>query len=291
MTRLRPSDLRGIPADLPRYDGELHRRLGCGLRGLACRAAGIAEERFAALAGGLIARVVPMDCGQGVLGGFAEAVCAVAGHLGFRAAATSASDACGLAEAYEAGADLLLLADDRRFVAVHTGTRRVADNAEATGRGFAAGLELMAGGLDDRPVLLIGCGRVGRAAARFLLGRGARLAAFDLRGERAEALAAELAAEAGSGGTGRAGRPAHPARPVRVERDLEEAVRRHDLLLNASPAGAFLREDWITSATVLSAPGVPLGLTAAAMGRIGARLLHDPLQTGVAAMLAEAVRP
>ncbi len=221
-----------------------------------------------------------MDCGQGLLAGFPEAVAAIAAHLGFRAGVTASADAAGLAEAYEAGADLLLLADDRRFVAVDTRRRRVADNDGATGRGFAAGLEALAGGLLGRKVLLVGCGPVGRAAARFLADRGAQLGLCDLLRGRAEATARELALA-----------PGGASALVRVEEDLRSALRRYTLLLDATPAGAFIREDWLAAGTAVSAPGVPLGLTPEAARAVGGRLLHDPLQTGVAVMLAEAVRP
>ncbi len=274
MTRLQPPDVAGIPSSLERFDRELLRRSGLTLRGLACRAARLDEGVLAATAASLTVRVVPMDCGQGLLAGFPEAVAAVAAHLGFRAGVTASSDAAGLAEAYEAGADLLLLADDRRFVAVDARRRRVTDNDGATGRGFAAGLEALAGGLRGREVLVIGCGPVGRAAARFLAEQGARLGLCDLRRERAETAARELASA-----------------PARAEGDLPGALRRYTLLLDATPAGSFIREDWLAAGAAVSAPGVPLGLTPEAARKVGDRLLHDPLQTGVAAMLAEAVRP
>jgi len=39
----------------------------------------------------------------------------------------------------------------------------------------------------------------------------------------------------------------------------------------------------------VAAPGMPLGLTAAAAEKTGLRLLHDPLQIGVATMAVEAL--
>lgn len=44
----------------------------------------------------------------------------------------------------------------------------------------------------------------------------------------------------------------------------------------------------ITPQTYIAAPGMPLGLTRGAVEKIGDRLFHDPLQTGVAIMAIEA---
>jgi pyrrolysine biosynthesis protein PylD len=277
MSRLQPADVRGIPGGLAAYDRRLRRRIGCSLLALACRATGTEEERVRPAVAGLTACVVPMSCGQGIIPGFAEAVCAVAGHLGFRALVTASSDAAGLAEACERGADILLAADDERFVAIRTATRRVVDNGAATGCGFATGLDLLAGGVRGRAVLLIGCGQVGRSAARALAGMGALLAVVDRERDRAEALAAEVAGAAGSA--------------VRVEAELEAALARHTLLLDASPAAGIIDAGWVGPAACASAPGVPLGLTPAAARKIRGRLLHDPLQIGVAVMLVEAAQP
>ena len=108
MTRLTPADLRAIPAGLQDYDRELAARTGCTLCGLACRAAGTGESRLAELARDAPVAVVSLDAGQGVLPGFAEAVRAIAAHLGFPARVTESPDAGGLAEAYRGGARILV---------------------------------------------------------------------------------------------------------------------------------------------------------------------------------------
>jgi pyrrolysine biosynthesis protein PylD len=275
MTRLTPQDLRGIPTGLSAYEAELGARTGCSLRALACRAVGMQEERFAELARGARAAVVPLDAGRGVLPGFAEAVRAIAAHLGFSAWVTAATDAGGLAEAYREGAGLLLTADESSYIAVNLRTRAVSDNNEATARGFVTALELLAGGLTGKPVLVLGCGPVGRAAASCLLVRGARVHLCDLRVERAREAAAALAAAAPAG--------------VAVEEDLEQALRRHRLLFDATPAPGFILERHLVPETRIAAPGVPLGLSPGAWQAAGLRAVHDPLQIGTAVMLAEAL--
>jgi pyrrolysine biosynthesis protein PylD len=282
MTRLTPEDLRGIPAGLSAYDAALEARLGCTLRELACRAAGIPADSLALRAREAPVAVVPLDAGQGVLPGFAEAVRAIAAHLGFPAWVTSAPDAGGLAEAYRQGAGLLVTADDSSYIAVNLRTRAVSDNNRSTALGFATALDLLAGGLAGKPVLVLGCGPVGREAARCLRERGARLSLCDLRVDRAREAAAALEAEAGM----EASAPA--AGRVRVEEDLEEALRAHRLLFDATSAPAFIRERHLHPETRIAAPGVPLGLSAGAMRAAGLRVVHDRLEIGTAVMLVEA---
>ena len=60
-------------------------------------------------------------------------------------------------------------ADDNRFIALELQHRNIVDNAVATGRGFVTGLQLMAGSLKDRHVLVLGCGPVGQSAVKALL--------------------------------------------------------------------------------------------------------------------------
>ncbi len=273
MTRLTAADLRGIPEGLDDYDRELAARTGCSLRELACRAAGLEEQRLAELAREARVAVVPLDAGQGVLPGFAEAVRSVATHLGFPAWVTAAPDAGGLAEAYRGGAGILVTADDANFIAVNLRTRGVAQNNQATALGFVTVLDLLAGGLAGRGALVLGCGPVGREAAHCLLARGARVSLCDVRPERAQEAASELAAVS----------------RVCVEEDLEQALLRYRLLFDATPAPGFIRERHIRPDTRIAAPGVPLGLSAGALRAVARRVVHDPLQIGTAVMLVEAV--
>jgi pyrrolysine biosynthesis protein PylD len=282
MTRLTTGDLRGIPAGLPDYDRELAARTGCTLRGLACLAAGAEERRLAELARDAPVAVVPLDAGQGVLPGFADAVRAIAAHLGFPARVTEAPDAGGLAEAYREGAGILVTADESSYIAVNLRSRTVADNNRATALGFVTALDLLASGLAEREVLVLGCGPVGREAARCLLQRQARVSLYDTRVERAREAAAELAAVAPTAA------PAWPGR-VHVEEDLEQALLRHRLLFDATPAPAFILERHIGPDSRIAAPGVPLGLSAGALRAAGERVVHDRLEIGTAVMLAEAL--
>ncbi len=267
MTRLTTGDVIGIGADLDAHDRRLRESTGTTLAGIACHAAGLSAETFASLRKGVRVAVIPLTCGQGVIGGFGRAVAAIAAHLGFDAFVTAASDAGGLAEACERRAHILLSADDERFVAVDFSTGRVADNSVLTARGFVAGLDLMAGGLRGRRVLVIGCGKVGAAAVEALLARGARVGVHDVNENRMQALASR---------TGAASVPLAAA-----------CMGEWTLFLDASNGTEIIRRAHVRGQTRVAAPGVPCGVTAAAARRLGHRLLHDPLQIGVAAMLAD----
>lgn len=276
MTRLRGGDIAGLTAALEDYEAELRRKTGLGLAGLACRAAGVAEADFRKAARGVRAAVLPLTAGGGIIPGFADAVAGILRHLGLEAAAATESDAGGLAQAAARGSDILVAADDRRFVALRWSSARVVDNAVATGRGFGAALEAMAGSLQGRKALVVGCGPVGSAAAAFLQGCGACVVLMDRLPERARELAARL---------GRTGPP------VQVASDLATALAGCRLIVEATPGAGVIGARHLHPDACVAAPGVPLGLTPAARRRVAPRLVHDPLQLGVATMAAAVLAP
>ena len=270
MTRLKPSDLAGLGEGLELYDRELRVKTGRTLRQIACRAAGIGEERILKGIRNTNVGVVSMTIGQGILHGFAEAVRDIIHYLGYKAFIPKPVDVAGLAAAIEQGADVVFMADDSRFIAVNLSTRRIVDNGEATGRGYGAALEGLADGIRDRPVLVIGAGHVGTSSAKILRDMGAHIGVLDRERPRARRLAREF------GGV--------------VEEDLEAALDTYTILVDASPASGIIEARHVKPATVVAAPGIPLGLTSEAQSRIGGRLIHDPLQIGVASMMISAVR-
>jgi pyrrolysine biosynthesis protein PylD len=74
------------------------------------------------------------------------------------------------------------------------------------------------------------------------------------------------------------------------EEELERALQRFTLVFDATPAGGFIEARHIRPDTVIAAPGIPLGVSPEALARIEGRLIHDPLQIGVATMMALAVK-
>ncbi len=276
MTRLTAADVINISAELDTYDRELLKKTGCTLLGIACKAAGVDEIEVATAMGSLTIGVVPMDCGQGTIEGFCDAVKQIVQHLGCKAFVASHSDASGIAEAFEKKCDIIFLADDYRFVAITRNGGRVVDNSLATAKGFVAGLSLMMGGLAGRQVLVIGCGRVGRDAASLLISEGARVAACDIKRRRVLELAAEV-------------ETLHHAR-IQVEDRMAGITTKYDGLLDATPAAEIIEPKHVNIHTCISAPGVPHGVCSRVLEMIGGRFLHDSLQIGVATMVVEAAK-
>jgi len=273
MTRLKSHDIAGISAGLEKLDAELRGKTGRSLFGIACHAAGIAEKTARDLIASARVGVIPITCGQGLIEGFTGTVRDIAAHIGFDAFVTKHTDVAGIAEAFERKADILMMADDNRFIALNIRRHRVIDNALATGAGFAAGLDLMVGGLKDKRVLIIGCGSVGRNAAIACVKFGAEVSVYDIN-QQCSAEVAEQLSELSD---------------VNVEYSLQSALSRHQLLIDATNSANVVGEKEITPDTFIAAPGVPLGLTEAAYAKVKDRLLHDPLQTGVATMCVMAL--
>lgn len=274
MTRLASDDVKSIAERLSEYDTDLAARTGHSLRGVACLAAGIPEKEIGDRLKDAFVGVIPITAGEGVIAGFCDAVAGIASHMGCKTFITRAPDVAGLAEAFEKKADIVMLADDHRFIALHVASRRIVDNQTATAKGFAAGLSLMSGGLDKKNVLVIGCGPVGRSAATELVAMQARISVYDINTAASIDLAETLKQSSNA--------------IIEVIKDIDQALEGHKFIIDASPAADIIKARHITSDTYISAPGVPVGLDKKARLKIGNRLLHDPLQIGVATMVISA---
>jgi pyrrolysine biosynthesis protein PylD len=257
MTRLTEEDLRPVPGSLHEYEAQLKRIVGVSLRQVACMAAGVEENLMGTLLDRVSFAAVPVSSGLGVIHGFSHAVSAIVSHLGFESSVTGGSDVSGVAEGMESGADVLFLADDRRFVALVPAIGHVVDNSRATAQGFVAGLELMKGGLAGESVLVVGCGPVGKAAAKVLVAQGASVAVCDVERSRARSVVRDLGRTASS--------------RVRVEDDPADALGRYELVFDASDSGGFIEPAYLTARTLIAAPGMPCALTPEAMVECRAR--------------------
>lgn len=271
MTRLATDDVKSIPAELANYDLELTAKTGCSLRKMACQAAGIQEEEIKDRLKNVLIGVIPITGGEGVIVGFCNAVAGIASHMGCQTLITRAPDVAGLAEAFEKKADIIMLADDHRFIALHAASRQIVENEMATGKGFVAGLNLMTGGLNKRNVLVIGCGPVGRSATAELVAMRARVSVYDINSATSIDLADAIKQSSNA--------------KIQIAKDLDRALSTHKFIIDASPASDIIQARHITPDTYISAPGVPIGLNQKALLKIGNRLLHDPLQIGVATMV------
>lgn len=276
MTRLTSEDIHAVCSGLPGYDHDLQEATGRSLLEIGAAAGAITDIRaLRRQAPSIKMAVVPVRGGLGIIGGFSEAVGGILTYLGFDARVTRHTDVAGFAEAVESGTRVILAADDDRFVAFCPQQSALADNAECTARGYVAGFEFMAGGLAGKPVLVMGCGPVGRCAVRALLSHGARVCVIDRLAAKADELVRWAVADLRS--------------TVRLAADLEQALADHDLIFDATNAADIIHSRHVTARTRIAAPGMPCGVTENARRRLTGRLLHDPLQIGVAAMACEAV--
>ena len=279
MTRLRGGDIAPILSGLDDYDGRLRRETGASLRQIACRAAGVEEALIVKLARRVRVAAVPVGSGLGVIDGFSGTVAGIVAHLGFETFVTERADVAGMAEGMERGAHVLMLADDERFVAITPERRHVVDNNLATAQGFVAALELMGRGLTSRCALVLGCGPLGMAAATSLLDRGADVALCDIRHERATAALRKI--------TGGAADRTRPDR-IRIEQDPRAALRRYEVIFDATDAGGFIEPSHLGPKTMVAAAGLPCALTPEAMAEHQGRILHDALEIGTATMAVQA---
>jgi len=268
LTRLKEDDVVKIATTLEAYNTELVKMTGCTLREIAVKAVG--KDFSADNARKTNVAVIPMTCGQGIIEGFVESVASIIGYLGFNAVITKSKDAGGVAEAVQSGSEILFMADDDRFVAVNVKTGKVSDNGEATGKGYVAGLAQMCDGLEGKKVLVIGAGPVGTGAAFALMRFGVEVSIVDINLSASQRLAGELIKQGYA---------------AKIETDLDDALGRHSLLVDACPTGAIIMKRHIKENTRIAAPGIPLGVQAEGVAQLSNRLLHDPLQIGVATML------
>jgi pyrrolysine biosynthesis protein PylD len=269
MTRLASYDVEEIERELGDYDAGLARKTGRTLRQIAAAAAGITELELIAATASCLAAVVPITAGEGIIQYFAESVRSILAHVGCRAFVTEKTDVAGIAGGVAAGAGILFLADDWRFVALNLRSGVMSDNGEATGRGYAAALAGLAGGLSDEPVLVLGAGPVGCGAIALLREIGSRPVVYDIDARKARLVGQSTGAL--------------------VVDDLREALARYRCIVEATPQPSFIDRNDLRPDALVAAPGVPLGLTPGAQASMQDRVIWDPLQIGVATMLAMAV--
>ncbi len=273
MTRLKNSDICEISSGMNVYENRLKAATTRSLLGIASHAFDVNETEVRNKIKGFSIHVIPVTAGQGIISDFSSTVAAILLFLGFDAKVTEQTDASGLASAYEAGADAIMLADDDRFVGINLKTHKVADNSELTGRVFAAALDLMAGGIKDKPALVMGCGPVGESSARSLLEKGAELGLYDINLQAAEILKKQLVNEAVDSS-------------IEVLGNLSIGLSAYPHVLEATPSADTITDDMITKKLKVAAPGVPLGISEIGSSKLTDRLIHDKLELGVAAMAA-----
>lgn len=267
MTRLVTEMIDNLPLSLPEYDLKLKKQTGCSLLEVAVRAVGY--EPLPDFSSFPVA-VVPVTAGEGVIPGFCTALKAISSHLGFPANITGSSDVAGFAEALDTGAKLILLADDRKFMAFNVLTGKYSDNSKATGIAFVTALDCASKGLSGKKAAVLGLGPVGRAAVGRLIKLGAEPVVFDPNPEPVSMV--------------------QNMYPVETAASVSDCLVRTPFVIDCSPASNFISAEFISKESLVASPGVPVGLTLEALEKINPDcFIHDPLQLGVAVMLLESL--
>jgi len=262
VTRLITEWIADMEEGCQRRDLELKEKTGLSLLELAAKAAGREPDELRRLSGDVLVAAVPVTAGLGVIGQFAQSVAAIVRTTGFNCIVTEKSDVNGIYEAYSAGADLIFIADDERFLAINTKSGKIGENNLATAAGYVAALEAMMNkkgvNIMDAPILVLGYGPVGRYAEEILQAHGALVTVFDKD-------------------------------PFQGKPNRPQDIIHFPFILEATPQPAWISKGMLSPEALIAAPGIPLGLDEEAAELFKNQLVHDMLDIGTATMLAMAL--
>jgi len=258
MTRLTPDLIEGVPDDTLDLDAKLMKMCGKTVKELALEGAGVDHDvDFSKVR----VAVIPITSGMGVIGGFSESVNAIVKRLGMESYVTKGTDVNGFDQAINDKVDMIMMADDAKFVAYNVHTAGTTNNSWGTAMGYAVALKNASGGVEGKDVLVIGAGLVGTEAVKILKGWGANVSVTDIKFEKAQILEEKYG--------------------VKALEDVESALESHKYILNAAPA--IFPGRLISEGAVVSTPGVPHYFDEEARKKAKA-IIHDPLEIGTAMM-------
>ncbi|MGL4483509.1 MAG: 3-methylornithyl-N6-L-lysine dehydrogenase PylD [Anaerovoracaceae bacterium] len=272
MTRLTKNMIEEIPNSFEKKNILLREKIGKGYfdLGKAILNSKIDLEKISKMS----VAVVPVTTGLGEIGNFAESVKAIAEGLGFKSDITQTKDVEGLFEAKNLDADIAMMADDNRFLAINLKTGKVTENDYCTAAGYIKALELMAGknkiDIKNEEILLIGYGRMGKVAYEMLREKGYNVAILEDETYRVNGIKEDIEYEHYS------------------ENEFifdRKKIRNYKLILDCSNKGSWIKEEMLNEKTIVSAPGIPLSLDDKAAEKFDKNLVHDCLELGTAVML------
>jgi pyrrolysine biosynthesis protein PylD len=262
MSRLVKNDIRFIKDDIDVYDDCFKNQTGYFMDGVARKVANLSK-----ISGIYRTAVVSVTSGLGIISGFAEAVCAILKHCSIDAFVTEACDVDGIYEAISNRADIIFMADDSRFVAFGVSTCSIAENGECTGAGFAEALVCAMRDCREK-VLVLGASTVGRAAAYYLLGKGIPVDIYDT--DMGVLANVDMRCDG------------------MTKLEKYPTLKEYKYIYDATTSADFITADDVSTDSVISAPGMPCGISEEACGI--ATVIHNSLELGVITMYYECVR-
>ena len=259
MTRLTDDIVKDIIGSLDNTSDTLKSQTGMDIMELSCKAIGLEREMLDL--DGLIAGVVPVTSGLGIIKKFSESVAEIVRKLGMDAFVTDGADVNGMAEALSAGAEMVFMADDIKFLALNTKNGKHANNSFCTAAGYTTALNGAAKGLSGKDVLVLGAGRVGSIASELMVGLGANVTVYDINEKKTDDLSLRV--------------------KIKVAPDVKSALSSHSLVFNAAPAAIDGRN--VKEGTIFSSPGIPYPFDEEGLRR-AKMIIHDPLDIGASVM-------
>lgn len=263
------SEMEDTAAD---WSDRLREQTGLDYMGLASAVSGNSIEKLMKASENMKVAAVPITSGLGVIGSFAESIAAIVRAMGFDAFVTEATDVNGLYEAKVKDADIVFMADDDRYIALNMHTGAIGDNNIGTAAGYVELLRNMAGGLEDKPVAVLGYGIIGQLMAGNLAKAGARVAVYD-KDENKKS---------------------------RVDADgylwiYHDELKEYHYMADGTCEGEWLELSDLAEKekgepdVMMAAPGIPLSLTDEAKAAMDGRYVHDMLEIGTVVMLGMAL--
>jgi len=264
MTRLTTENMDSIYQRFPKLEERYREITGKSMLEIAHYASGT-EYVPLEVRKKLTVACVPITAGEGIIKDFSEAVALILKEFAdVNAYVTDETDVTGLNEAIVKNADMVFLADDTVCLCRNLRTGTTSDNGFATGRGFASLLYLNAHERIDEEVLVLGAGKVGSSAYHFFQSRGVPIRWYDLKESTPYDMDPKLQA-----------------------RSWKDQSWKY--IIDATTCPTFIDAEHISPGGVVSAPGIPFGLTDAAQNKAGL-VIHDELETGIMVMFCEGTK-
>lgn len=263
MTRLITAWIEDIQDTIKDFDKYLKDKTGLDLVALSAKASGFSSADIERASSEISVAVVPITTGLGIIDSFGKSVAAIVRSMGFKSFVTDSTDVDGIHEAYLRGANMVFIADDKRFIAINLHKKKIADNNYATALGYVTALEGMEGSLASKEVLLLGYGAVGKEILNCLQKKGAAVTVYDKEEYKLILL----------------------SKSNILTIDHPDKIQHFRLIIDATSEGGWIHKNMMHPELRMVAPGIPLSLDEEAFAAIEDRIVNDYLQIGVAVML------
>lgn len=255
MALLTPEDLNNINRQLKEADAAVHRVTGFDIKGI-CKAlygTSSCHEKVG---------IVPITSGNGIIGNFSASLNEITKYFGFESFVTDMPDVSGYYEAVQKGADIILMADDRTFLAHNLKNGKIANNQPCTGVIYAE-IASRCQKTDSKDVLVIGLGKVGFPGAAHFVQKGFKVYGYDADRALLEKAVSNLRII-----------PLDPTSP-----------RKFSIIFEATPCADTVPEVVLSDNCVISTPGIPCAISDELRKKYNVELIMEPLGIGTASML------